>query len=469
MPYLTPQNDAVATTCYSIVVPDDHEWRMVIQGHFEALLLQYNWEQFGLSRDYVVDRLRELNPNILGCDAMVDCQDVADCIETSFTVQQTINNYLEQSGTLDPNLGSETATIENRVTDPSTDTIADSPDPCDFDKLWAGIREMVERIDQEGRDMLEDLAVINDQVQQIQRFIEIVPIIGNLINSVVDFFTEQIPDILNAYNSFSSPSALDAVACDIFEMVCSECRYPTYDEILQYFGSHSMAGLPPLEASTMSQVWDIAKGLPIAVPTVTWYTVNALQVLTLGLGGTWVGNFGQRTFGIWCSFGEDNPNDNWSILCNACPDPPFELFIDFTTSSNVPPVNIFTGAWNSSEGAVQCGNVSSTKVVNIRFQMQGSMIASEGAYEYSCVGEEGLNNQITMGGVQRIPAYPATHEQVETGEFPSPTALPTVSATATTNRISQPSSQIYVYNVTIRGNGYVEPDWQPFKVYGVDA
>lgn len=408
--------------------------------------------------------------------SMVNCDDVADCIETSPAVQVSINNYLEQNGQINPDSGGQTATMDTRLPDHATETVATDPDPCDLDALWAGIREMVERIDGEGRDLLEDLAVLNDKVQQIERFINLVPIIGDFIVSVADFFTELVPDLLNDYNAYSSPTALDAVACDIFEMVCSDCRYPTYDELLDYFGSHSMAGLPQLEVSTMAQIWEVAKTLPVGTPSIVWYTVNALQCIVLGLGGTWVGNFGRRTFGIWCSFGEDNPNDNWTILCDACPDPPFELFIDFNlnaTGVNPPaspsPVEIFLGSWNATYLAVLCASSGNTRVSNIRSHLGTGMIANWGEVEYIVLGSEGVNNQASMGGIQYAPVFPLLPATLEFADFPIPTPLPTASTTATTNRLADPTSNIGVKTIRIRGNGYVTAEWQPYKVYGVNA
>jgi len=252
--------------------------------------------------------------------AKVDfCTQVDGCISDNAVTQQTIINMLLETGGNDPNSINPTTTLGgSRLPDASTSTIYPDPNNCDKDKLWAGIREMVDRVDQNGRDILEDLAVINDKIEQMGELIDLVPILGDTIKDIGDLFTETVPDLLNAYNGASSPTFLDNVACDLFDMVCSECRYPTYEEVYDYFASHSYFSLPAFSTLSYSVLWDLIKSVTGVTPEALWYSINVWQCVTLLFDAIFYRSYGRKTFQIWCSFGEDNPSDNWMVLCSGC-------------------------------------------------------------------------------------------------------------------------------------------------------
>lgn len=468
MPYLTPENDAIDTVCYSFTVPDDRLWRVVIVGLLQSLFEKHNWEQFGLTREYVIDRLRELNPEIEAC-LMFNCDDVADCIETNENVQTIINNYLNSSGIINPDVGSEVATLDSRVPDNTTEHVAEDPVPCDLDVLWAGIREMVERIDQEGRDLLEDLALINDKVQQVTEIIDLVPLLGDTIKDISDLFTETVPDILNAYNSASSPSFLDIVACDIFEMVCNDCRYPTYDEMLEYMASLSYFAIPNIATINYAALWDIIRQLTIATPTPVWYTVNLWQTMTLALGGHWNGSYGKNTFNTWASFGEDNPNDNWITACNGCPQPPFELFFDFTLGTQVPPLALLEGTQAGTTGYWRTTDLANDALVWLRAFMYAETEWTKIEFSYYR-----LNQETAPGSQALITGFP--FDTLVYGQQP---ALMTLDGNrtgqlefkvrATSNQQTYHAADVYIYTMRVWGEGLVHPDYVPYMVSGTPA
>jgi len=334
MPYLTPETDSEDTVCFSITVPDTQGFRIVAAGLIETLYQYHNWEEFGLSRTETIERLKELNPLYYGGCLEMSCEQVADCVDTDETVQNSINTVIINNGLVNPDsIDPDNTTGADRVPESATASVAPPPPACDKDSLWAGIREMVDRVDQNGRDILEDLQFLNDKVEQWSELIDLVPLLGDTIKDISDLFTQQIPDILNAYNAASSPTFLDNVACDLFEMVCDECRYPTFDEIVNYFGSLSYVAMPAFSVLTYGNMWNLVKAVSTAIPEPLWYTVNLWQCFTLAIDGTFKRSYGSKSFEIWASFGEDTPNDNWEILCDGCEDVNCVEY-DFTVSDH---------------------------------------------------------------------------------------------------------------------------------------
>lgn len=251
---------------------------------------------------------------------ILDCQDVANCIDTSAEVQQSISSTLDQSGNINPDKSDSNTTTMTRLPQYSTDSVAPPPDNCDLDKLWSGIREMVARIDDKGRDVLEDLALINDKAEQIQGLIDIVPLLGDIIADVAEFFTQAVPDLLNGYNAFSNETEIDNLACELFSMVCNECRYPTFEEVLSVYSSKSIAGLATNpQLLNYSQVWGFVRQLPAFNGSLTYHSVNTWQLITYYFGSVFSRSRGKNTLNIWTSIGEELPTDNWILLCNGCP------------------------------------------------------------------------------------------------------------------------------------------------------
>lgn len=306
--------------------------------------------------------------------AMINCEDVANCIETSPAVQtaitneyqSTVNEFLLSSGIVNPNqIDPETTTYPDRYPEHATQSISPftDEDPCDLDALWAGIRECVERLDRESRDLLEDVNVYVDRVEQVFAVIDLVPLLGDIIQDVSEFFTELVPDLLNGFNAFSSPSALDNVACDLFCLVKDECRYPTYDEFLEYFTSRSVAGLASSpQLLNYTQVWAAVSAVPAGVGSLVWHTMVAWNILTMGFGGKWNGTYGKNTLRIWCSFGEDLPNNNWEILCD-CP-VIWEVIYDFS-GNNLNGFAVTHGSFQTATG-FGSGSSGSNRIAQIQ-------------------------------------------------------------------------------------------------------
>ncbi len=260
-------------------------------------------------------------------EAVVDCQEVADCIDTSLAVQQSITNeyqstveqFLDDNGSINPDKSDSTSTTETRLPDYSVSPVSPPPDNCNLDELWSGIREMVVRIDDKGRDLLEDLTLINDRAEQIQGLIDLVPLLGDIIADVAEFFTQAVPDLLNGYNAFSNETEIDNLACELFSMVCDECRYPTFEEVLGVYSSKSVAGLASSpQLLNYSQVWNAVRQVPSLDGSLVYHTINAWQLITYYFGSRFTNTRGTNILNIWISLGEELPTDNWVALCGGC-------------------------------------------------------------------------------------------------------------------------------------------------------
>lgn len=278
--------------------------------------------------------------SFIGLAANMTCEQVADCIESEIDAGNTtlINKLTEN------NINTGTGGNYNRVNGDIT-TVLDRNPPlslqsdvkelpnCDLNALWGGIRHgIVERLDDTARDLLEDLAAINDTPQRFQAFIDVIPVLGDIAEGIVTLATEVIPDILNLYNSYSSEAILDEIACDLFALVCSECRYPTFEELYNYYSTLGY-DFSSMEAQTLApMVQKIAAMIGTFQPSsIVYHSMITFQLFTLYLQAQWNGNAGTSTILKFAALGEDFGSNNWLDLCETCNEQYVLWTWDFTT------------------------------------------------------------------------------------------------------------------------------------------
>jgi hypothetical protein len=271
---------------------------------------------------YFPDEYLEVIYPLIKAGKIVFCDAVDDCIENNPSTTNIINQVLLQSGDVYPDsIDPDTPEMDNRFTPAERDTDYHAPPAsCDKDALWAGIYETVTRLDELTRDFYEDVVSSADKGQRAANVINAVPIFGSVLSSSILAFVDIAQDILNGYNSHSSTSQLEDVACDLFEMVCDECRYPTFDEYYDYYASFGISGIQDIANYGVQAAIDYLIGTNGLANAVIWYSSNAIALYTMYLGGEWLGRRGSKWLAIWADIGEDNPDNGWELLCSGCDD-----------------------------------------------------------------------------------------------------------------------------------------------------
>lgn len=259
--------------------------------------------------------------------SVMACEEVADCVESEIAEgNTTLINALTQntiatgSGGNYNRVNGDITTVLDRNPPLSLQESINPEFECDLNKLWGAIRHgIVERLDDTARDLLEDLAAINDLPQRFQAFIDVIPVLGDIAEGIVTLATEVVPDILNLYNSFSSEAALDEIACDLFSLVCAECRMPTFEELYNYYSTLGYE-LDAMDAQTLAPMMQKIAGMIGAFQpaSIVYHSMITFQLFTLYLQAEFNGVAGVSTIYKWGRLGEDFGSDNWVDLCETC-------------------------------------------------------------------------------------------------------------------------------------------------------
>jgi len=276
--------------------------------------------------------------SFIGLAATMSCEYVADCVESELAGGNTelITQIFET--TIDNGFGDT-----NRVNATQTKFSDRNPplslqEPvltllnCDLNTLWGGLRYgIVERADDDVRNVLESLAAISSIPDRLIEFLELIPVLGDLAQASLDLATEAIPTLLTLFNSYSSLDNMDDYACGLFGIVCADCRYPTFEELWNYNKSFGITSMPEMAAAVLQSIMDAVTGSTESASQIAYFTLMNFRLGVLYLQAQFVNKTGTAALLHDASLGEDFGNDNWITLCDTCNEDYMLWTWDFTT------------------------------------------------------------------------------------------------------------------------------------------
>lgn len=377
--YPTPDNfDGDADfICIPIVVPNKTEFKAAIYGLYAQMSKEYFWRNFGTmtaqQAAWLSSRGLALTDAYGECGDVMACEDVADCFESEIVTNQTLINAfteaINNAGYGNPNRVNATVTkiADRNVAGKMAEDIKELSD-CNLDKLWGGLRHgIVARLDESLADTLQDIAAIPTIIGRNAAWLDIIPVIGDIAEAIVTSLSSVTPTLLSLYEAHSSEATLDEIACDLFGIVCSECRYPTHQEIYDYFKNFALPATPSIGdwvLETMTQLLTNPVGVTAKV---AYFTLMCWQLGILYLQATFNGSNGTEALYNYATLGEDFASDNWLQLCDACGEQYMEYAWDFTQAQ-----------WDSYRTDGFSGNISSGNYVAGKGWRLSSINATDG-------------------------------------------------------------------------------------------
>lgn len=315
--FITPDGSGEGVVTRCLHVPASQQWLAVFNAALLLMADPENYEQLSetsLSPDEVAATMYGVYEDWLTGDCSVNCLDVQACLP-EYT-DATLRDGTFNVNVVDPN---DATVIETRFPQAARDgQILPPPANCDLDEMWAGILEIVTRIDGNGRDFWENVVAKTDRIDRIAEIIALVPLFGDIVGEGLQILADIAPDMLDLYDSYSSQSQIEAIACDLFQTVCSECRYPTYQEVFDYYAGRSALGETQWMNIAFDAIVDVLLGTSGASPGIVYMTTNILQIWVLSAAAQWVSTLGVKFIALWAGLGASVPSSGWELLCGSC-------------------------------------------------------------------------------------------------------------------------------------------------------
>lgn len=343
--------------------------------------------------------------------SMTICNDVADCLVNNATVQQAladtilnsevvsvaIQQAIQQQGGYNPDYIPENQSLQQSVFPAESweNEVSEPPAGCDLDTLWSGIFSIVTRLDDQARTILEVAITYNDVLERFGNFAGAIPIIGSTIQATQQAVSEAIPDLYNLFNAYSSQANMEAIACTIFELVCAECRYPTYEELWTSYAQNAVGNLDPATVNLAVVAASFITSSAGAA-SAAYHTMIILELFAL-YAGSKVGVLnGENAIKFMAKLGEDTPSNDWETLCDGCGQPTewtyfFDFLVDEQGWDNVNETNIgnsgtqdrgilTANGWENSQNAIGAGQQQNSIVIYSEAGVSFEMLNCKAVY-----------------------------------------------------------------------------------------
>lgn len=287
-------------------------------------------------------------PNESNCEDVLSCL-LADDVITSFgdaVLSKLTDNVSDPNAPLVESRGAQ---------EMQGQSVSPTPSECDLDVIWSGIDYLVRRLDENVRDFLEAVEVESNKAKRGARLISLVPGFGSIAASAIAFFVDIAEELLDLYNNGSSEALLDAVACDLFQLVCSQCRYPTWEELYTYFSQFGIDDMPDLGQLSLTLAFDLILGTRNFAGVACFYTLNAIQCALALVNIKFNNLFGRNMLDTWVRVGAGDPSDGWVVLCGSCGDTWCKT-VDLSTNDALVIVNNSHSWMGSSRPNASSGN-----------------------------------------------------------------------------------------------------------------
>lgn len=323
--------------CISVHIPDDDSYAWLLAGVCALFTKAYNWdgeyEERGVVAQLMLDAYTETD--WLAC---MDCDGVADCIETSENVRTQIRNVFGSSNPFtNHNVGDPLP--ENEYT---ADQAEGTNPTCDYNILWAQCLATVQYFNRAIIDVLERFETATNVVEIIDALEElpIVKYVANIVGAstgieLITYFQETFQE---QYEAEYDTALETELACALFCAARDNCAL-SIDVMFDVFSSRVTSLISnPDTISTLVDMIEVLAGLEfdntIVVDLAMWVCAAGWK-----LGNFIFGDVADVSFGMLMALAVNDASNDWLLLCD-CP----ECGITYTVTTGTENMGVITPA-----------------------------------------------------------------------------------------------------------------------------
>lgn len=328
-----------STVCFKIVVPNAVQYRAALLGQLSVLGDWHTWDH---PTDGTVcvdcETAAQLWRNALynavwteECEEPVNCEDVADCIETNELTQQAIANQIETNEDIQQALADQIGSNNAITNNVYNTTVVGSPmlssqrnsgvsktTACDPNALFGSITAIVRQLDQNNKDFLEVILLTDNAQQRVSKIIKAIPLLNEVpIDEALDFASQMATEIKENYDAQYTTSVEDEYRCALFCLVKDRegCEL-TFQDMVEYFNTRLGTSLEPINFFQAVVQYFISG---------TWSGTTVVDIMMLiqlsawQQASEWTG-ISLRSLQTVGALGANDPDSDWMILCEDCND-----------------------------------------------------------------------------------------------------------------------------------------------------
>jgi hypothetical protein len=355
--------------CITIKIPDSVEFVAQLQGLIAMATKQFQYQNWNSEHAKIISSQWRNAYDETDWDGCMDCEDVQDCIEThegtQDAIKNVINNYLDANNQLP---------IGEPIPDSRSNynLATDTNNTCDLDILWAQCLMVVKTTNDIIDDLLQKFEGLTNPAETFAAAASAIPVGGgtiaaipNYIQLVQEFITENYAA---DYTTTPITGYEDMLACELFCVCKYDCAITIerfYTILLNRVIDRYDTAVPAI--SILNDLASYLVGIDVGgdqVADMAFLTIwGGLKLANFIAGGLLNRpHIGDGVISMWLLLAMDNPNPDWSIICEECPE--YEsLFYD----PNPYPVEDSGLEINADGGTFTGGD---NRVINTPFQAE---------------------------------------------------------------------------------------------------
>ena len=252
----------------------------------------------------------KLSPTI-GCEGVMDCDDVANCIDTSTAVQSAINIYLQETlqngGIGNPSQPLPTAILEENLLPVDYS--------CDNDHRFGMAEGIVNSINEAAIEIFQAVEIATNAAELISAMSGNAPILE--IAGTAAVFASWVQDsIFETYEAAWSELTRDEIACEIYCSMGDDCEL-NFNTIWSIYKDVGLT-TPPLESADFMEWFDWIVSLPLETDVSTVKIGGLMGLAVIRFGGAYVQYvLGIRSLKTTVELLADDTSPDWAVLCDC--------------------------------------------------------------------------------------------------------------------------------------------------------
>jgi len=288
-------------------------------------------------------------------DERMTCEKLNQLVKQieSLTAQVTLiqNQVFEDGNTINVS-----TTVLDDIFDSAAQAAQDifASDDCadtDKDATYGACNALIRNINQNNVDFLESVAQAGNATDQSKRILSGIPLVGLLpLDEIADYATFIIDELLEEYSATVTEELLQTVICDLFCIaVNNDCTFD-FADLLNYFSGKVSPTLTNAATTFLSLVQFAIVGT--FAGDEYFYYLCYFQLWLAYANSEYFGNVGIQTLAMAAQAGFNSPDNDWTIFCTDCPEPPPTPIIglasctaSFTYTGGTNLTEISSGTW----------------------------------------------------------------------------------------------------------------------------